>query len=182
MQPKKKSKIDPHHCKCFSISKPYFQIFETKLLQFGYTEPIFEEDHGQILSFTKRLSTNYQIHVKLMRTGRIESEIEYPQDFPIAHLNSVHSFSAHAELGLLFIALQIPYKCKKRPPVTCINRIMIPAQKPTHRNDFLAIGGIAALADIIFNDGKITSKVLDIVSKEVKKSVSRKSKRRKYLK
>jgi len=175
-------KLDPHHCRCYSISKHSFQIFESKLLQFGYSEPLFEEDHGQILGLTKHLSTNYQIHVKLMRTGRIEAEIEYPQDFPIAHLNSTHSFSAHAELSLLFLALQIPYKSKKTPPITCIKRRIIPAQSPTHRDDFLAIGGIAALADIIFNDGKITSKVLDIVSKEVKKSISRKSKRKKYLK
>lgn len=175
-------KIDPHHCRCFSISKSNFRIFETKLLQFGYSEPLFEEDHGQILGLTKHLSTNYQIHVKLMRTGRIEAEIEYPQDYPMAHLNPLHSFPAHAELSLLFVALQIPYKCKKQPPITCVQRRIIPAQKPTHRDDFLAIGGVAALFDIIFNDGKITSKVLDIVSKEVKKSIRRKSKRRKYLK
>lgn len=175
-------KFDPHHCRCFSISKSNFQIFENKLHRFGYSEPIFEEDHSQILGLTKHLSTNYQIHVKLMRTGRIEAEIEYPQDYPMAHLNSIHSFSAHAELNLLFTALHIPYKCKKNPPITCIQRRIIPAQQPTHRDDFLAIGGIAALVDVIFNDGKITSKVLDIVSKEVRKSIRRKSKRRKYLK
>jgi len=170
-------KIDSRHCRCFSISKSNFKDFESKLQNLGYSEPLFEDDHGQILGLTKRLSTNYQIHVKLMRTGRIEAEIEYPQDYPMAHLNPTHSFSAHLELNLLFIALQIPYKCKKKPPTTCIQRKIIPAQQPTHRDDFLAIGGVAALVDIIFNDGKITSKVIDTVLKEVKKSVRRKSKK-----
>jgi len=175
-------KTDPHHCRCFSISKSNFRIFEVKLLNYGYSEPLFEEDHGQILGLTKRLSTNYQIHVKLMRTGRIEAEIEYPQDYPMAHLNPTHSFSAHAELNFLFTVLQIPYKCKKKPPTTCIQRKIIPAQQPTHRDDFLVIGGAAALVDIIFNDGKITSKVIDTVLKETKKSIRRKKRRRKYLK
>ena len=175
-------KIDSHHCRCFSISKSNFRIFEDKLLNLGYSEPLFEEDHGQILGVTKRLSTNYQIHVKLLRTGRIEAEVEYPQDYPMAHLNPTHSFPAHAELNLLFTVLQIPYKCKKKPPTTCIQRKIIPAQQPTHKDDFLVFGGVAALADIIFNDGKITSKVIDAVLKETKKSIRRKTRRRKYLK
>ena len=174
-------KIDSHHCRCFSISKSNFSNFKTKLLNVGYSEPFFEEDHGQILGLTKRLSENYQIHVKLMCMGRIEAEIEYPQDYPMAHLNPTHSFSAHAELNLLFNGLQIPYKCKRKPPNTCIQPQIIPAQQPTHRDTFLKIGGVAALVDLIFNDGKITSKVLDIAAKEAKKSLRKKSKRRKFI-
>src|SRR2546427_3606834 len=111
----KKSKVntikyDPHHCRCFSISKSHFRYFHSKLLTFGYTEPLFEEDHGQILGLTKPLSEYYQIHVKLMRAGRIEAEIEYSQDYPFAHLNSTHSFSAHPELNVLLTAMRIPYR------------------------------------------------------------------------
>ncbi|MBI1829496.1 MAG: hypothetical protein HY222_04810 [Thaumarchaeota archaeon] len=174
-------KIDPHHCRCFSIPKSHFRYFEAKIMSLGYSDPFFEEDHGQILGFTKRLSEYYQIHVKLMRTGRIESEIEYPQDYPVAHLNSTHSFSAHPELHLLLIAMQIPYKRKRTPPVTCIQRQVIPAQTPTHMDAFLKVSGGIALLDLIFNDGEITGKALDVLSKQVSKSITRKIKRRKYL-
>jgi hypothetical protein len=176
-----RTKIDPHHCRCFSIPKLHFRSFESKMLSFGYSDPILEEDHGQILSFTKRLSEYYQIHVKLMRTGRIEAEMEYPHDYPLAHLNQIHSFSAHAELNLLLIALQIPYKCKRVPPITCVQRQVIPAQNPTTLNTVLALSGVGALADIIFNNGEITSKVLGVVSKQVSKNLRRKARRRKYL-
>jgi hypothetical protein len=174
-------KIDPHHCRCFSIPKSHFRYFESKIMHFGYSDPLFEEDHGQILSFTKRLSEYYQIHVKLMRTGRIEAEIEYPQDYPMAHLNSSHSFSAHPELNLLLIAMQIPYKRKKVIPIICTQRQVIPAQTPTHRNAFLAVGGGVAVLDLILNDGKITKVALDVLLKQAGKSINRKRKRRKYL-
>ena len=177
----KTKKIDPHHCKCFSIPKSHFRHFETKIRSLGYNDPLFEEDHGQILSFTKRLSEYYQIHVKLMRTGRIEAEMEYPQDYPMAHLNSTHSFSAHPELHLLLIAMQIPYKRKRTTPTTCISRQVIPAQTPTHMDTFLKVSGGIALLDLIFNDGEITRKALDILSRQVGKSITRKVKRRRYL-
>ncbi|MGI0006617.1 MAG: hypothetical protein ACREAR_01315 [Nitrosotalea sp.] len=151
------------------------------MISFGYHDPLFEEDHDQILSFAKRFSEYYQIHVKLMRTGRIEAEMEPPQDYPMAHINSTHSFSAHPELNLLLIAMQIPYKRKRTPPSTCTQRQIIPPQNPTHRDTFLKVGGGIALLDLIFNDGEITGKALDVLSKQVSKSLTRKMKRRKYL-
>lgn len=174
-------KIDPHHCRCFSISKPYFLQFENKLLNFGYGDQLFEEDHGQILGYTKRLNEHYQIHVKLMRTGRIEAEIEPPQDYPMAHLNSIHSFSAHPEINSLLNDAQIPYKCKQKTPITCIHRQIILPNKPTHMNAFLALGGAGAILDVFLNDGEITGKALDVLTKQASKSIRRKMKRRKYL-
>jgi len=182
MQSKKISKIDPHHCKCFSISKQNFVEFVKKLQNAGYSEPFFEEDHGQIIGFTKAISQHYQIHVKLMKTGRIEAEIEYSQNYPFAHLNPTHSFSAHNELNLLFILCQITHKCKKNPPITCIQRKIIPANQPIDMNSTLKITGLVSLADLLFNDGKITKKALDILLKESEKRVKLKAKRRKYLK
>ena len=182
LRKKKVVKIDPHHCRCFSISKPNFSEFISKLQNLGYSEPLFEQDHRQIIGLTKRLSEYYQIHVKLMRTGRIEAEIEYPQDYPMAHLNPTHSYSAHAELALLLNALQIPHKCKRKPPLSCLQRQIIQAQQPTHRDSFLVLGGIGALIDLAVNDGKITSAVLDVAAKQVKKNLRRKLKRRRYFK
>ena len=176
-----KTQLDPHHCRCFSVPKSHFLYFESKLLSFGYSEPLFEEDHRQILGLTRRISEFYQIHVKLMRTGRIEAEIEYPQDYPMAHLNPTHSFSAHTELNSFLNTLQIPYKCKRIPPITCIQRQIIPAQNPTHKNAFYVIGGVIALLDVSLNDGKITRAIVKGGLKEIKKNIRRKLKRRRFL-
>lgn len=174
-------KIDPHHCRCFSISKLHFRDFEMRMRGFGCNEPFFEDDHKQILGFTKRISEYYQIHAKLMPTGRIEAEIEPPQDYPMAHLNSTHSFSAHPELKALLTTLQIPYKCKRTPPDTCMNRQVIPPQDPTHMNTFLALGGAGVVLDIFLNEGKFTSIAFDVVSKQVNRTLNRKIKRKKIL-
>ena len=176
-----RKKIDPHHCRCFSIPKLQFRNFEAKLQNFGFSEPLFEEDHHQILGLTKPIYEYYQIHVKLMRKGRIEAEIEYPQDYPMAHLNPTHSFSAHTELNSFLNTLQIPYKCKRIPPITCIQRQIIPAQNPTHKNAFYAISGVVALLDVSLNDGKITRAVVKGGLKEVRKSIRRKLRRRRFL-
>ena len=46
----------------------------------------------------------------------------------------------------------------------------------------LTITGLASLADLIFNDGKITSKAIDVILKQAGKNIKRKARRRKYLK
>ena len=182
-KPRKKTiaKIDPHHCRCFSIPKTHFRYFETQMQNYGCSEPFFEDDHKQIIGFTKHISESYQIHVKLMRTGRIEAEIEPPQDYPMAHLNPTHSFSAHPELKVLLTTIQIPYKCKQKPPDTCIRRQIIPPQNPTHRDAFLVAGGIGVALDLFLNEGKFTGTALNVLSKQVNKTLKQKIKRRKYL-
>jgi hypothetical protein len=181
--PRKKTitKIDPHHCRCFSIPKTHFRYFETQMQNYGCSEPFFEDDHKQIIGFTKHISQYYQIHVKLMRTGRIEAEIEPPQDYPMAHLNPIHSFSAHPELNVLLTTMQIPFKVKQKPPDTCIHRQIIPPQNPTRRDTFLVAGSIGMTLDLFLNEGKFTGTALNILSKQVSKTLKRKIKRRKYL-
>jgi hypothetical protein len=182
-KPRKKTivKIDPHHCRCFSIPKTHFRYFKTQMQNLGCSEPFFEDDHKQIIGFTKGISEYYQIHVKLIRTGRIEAEIEPSQDYPMAHLNSTHSFSAHPELNVLLTTIQIPYKCKQKPPDTCIHMQIIPPQNPTHRDTFLVAGGIGVALDLFLNEGKFTGTALNVLSKQVDKTLRRKIKRRKYL-
>lgn len=175
------AKIDPHHCRCFSIPKTHFRHFASVIQNYGFSEPFFEDDHKQIIGFTKHLTQYSQIHVKLMQTGKIEAEIEPPQDYPMAHLNQIHSYSAHPELKVLFTIMQIPYKCKQRPPDTCTHRQIIQPKNPTHMDAFLVAGGIGAALDLYFNKGKITGTAFDILSKEVQKTLKRKMKRRKYL-
>jgi hypothetical protein len=173
--------IDPNHCRCFSISKKDFVSFKNKLQSYGYTEPLLEEDHGQIFGFTKSLSQFHQIHIKLLKDGRIESEIEYSPEYPFAHLNSTHSFSAHQELNLVLLILNISFRTKQNPPISCIHRKIILANNPTKLVDVLKLGGIAAFLEIVLNDGKITSKVIDVISKEYQKNLKRKKGREKYL-
>lgn len=174
-------KIDPHHCRCFSIPKTHFRYFETQMQNFGCSEPFFEDDHKQIIGFTKRISEYYQIHVKLMCTGRIEAEIEPPQDYPIAHLNSTNSFSAHPELNVLLNRIQIQHKCKKNIPNTCTHRQIIPPENPTHRDAFLVAGGLGVVLDLFLNEGKFTGIALNVLSKQVNKTLKRKINRRKFL-
>ena len=174
-------KIDPHHCRCFSIQKPYLSQFELRMKALGYHEPILEEDHGQYCSFAQRISEYSQIHIKLTTLGKIEAEIEPPQDYPMAHLNSIHSYSAHKELSALLSSMQIPFKCKRSIPYTCIQPLRIAPQQPTHRNMFLVAAGIVALLDLHYNDGKITRKSINFLMDETSKIHKRKTRRRKYL-
>ncbi|MGB6463070.1 MAG: hypothetical protein WBF38_02450, partial [Nitrosotalea sp.] len=70
-KPRKKTivKIDPHHCRCFSIPKTHFRYFKTQMQNLGCSEPFFEDDHKQIIGFTKCIYQYYQIHVNLMSKG-----------------------------------------------------------------------------------------------------------------
>ncbi len=144
----------------------------------GYHEPMLEEDRGQYCSFAKRLSEYSQIHIKLKTTGRIEAEIEPPQDYPGAHLNSIHSYSAHKELQAQLSILGIPFKCRRAIPLTCVNPQIVPPVQPTHRNDFLKVGAAVALLDLTLGDGSLTGKGLGIFADEAKKIRDKKMKRR----
>ena len=64
-------------------------------------EDVLQEDHGQAFGLRYLLSGRKQLHVKVMPGGRIEAEIEPPPEYPFAHLNQAHSYSAHAEVVAL---------------------------------------------------------------------------------
>ena len=125
------TQTDPHHCHCFQITSLNSKII-FKMKQTGFKKQILEEPRGQIFSTTKRLDEYAQIHFKVLQDGTIESEIEYPPDYPIAHLNSTHSYSAHKETEIILDHFSIPYKLKRIPPTTCIKRKIIKAIKPSH--------------------------------------------------
>ena len=122
---------DPHHCHCFQIISLSSETI-SKMKQTGFKKQILEEPRGQIFSTTKRLDEYTQIHFKVLQDGTIESEMEYPPDYPIAHLNSIHSYSAHKETEIILNHFSIPYKLKKIPPITCIKRKIVKALKPSH--------------------------------------------------
>ena len=149
---------DPHHCHCLYIESSYSMQFRKGLENTGFKEPLLQEDHGQVFGLTKRLDEYNQIHVKVMKNGNIEAEIEYPPDYPFAHLNQTHSYSAHDEMQLLLNALRIPYFFKINPPIACIRRKIVKAVKPTHvkvlLGELLLVGVIGALVYALAKDSK----------------------------
>ena len=113
----------------------------------GFEEQIPQEDHGQILGIRKKLDEYMQIHLKIMRDLSIESEIEYQPEFPLAHLNQTHSYSAHKETHEIFNQLGISYILKQIPPLTCIKRKIIKAVKPSHWTT--VVGGLALVGLVV---------------------------------
>jgi len=131
---------DPHHCHCFILHKNYFQDFREKLESIGFREPLLQEDHGQVYGLTKRLTEDTQIHVKVINNGIIEAEMEYPPDYPFAHLNSEHSYSAHDEIKMILNHFRMTYTFKIEPPLTCIMRQIKKAINPTPAK--VIVGGL----------------------------------------
>jgi hypothetical protein len=172
---------DPHHCKCFTILKPSLWEFERRMRASGYHEPMLEEDHGQYCSFAKRISEYWQIHIKLKTSGRMEAEIEPPQDYPMAHLNSNHSYSAHNDLSVLLAELGIPFTCRRTIPFSCTQPVVLTPLQPTHRNDFLTAGLTLAALDLGFGDGNTTRRVANTILEKAAKLKQKKMKRRKVL-
>jgi hypothetical protein len=147
----------------------------------GYHEPMLEEDHGQYCSFAKRLSEYTQIHIKVKPSGKLEAEIEPPQDYPGAHLNPIHSYSAHNELHAQLSILGIPFKCRRAIPLTCMHPQIIAPLQPAHRNDFLGLSAAVALVDLTLGNGEITRKGTGFIANKASDIREKKMKRRKRL-
>lgn len=122
---------DPHHCRCFVIDEE-IKEFRKKLENGGLAEQLLEENHGQVFGLKLRLEEYWQIHIKVMPNKEIESEIEPPPDYPGAHLNPEHSYSAHKQLEEILNLTQTPYHKKIPTPITCIRPIIKKPVKPTH--------------------------------------------------
>ena len=137
---------DPHHCRCFQLTSLNDDML-TRLVERGFEEQVLQEDHGQILGMRKKLDNYIQIHVKIMKDLSIESEIEYQPEYPFAHTNKTHSYSAHKETQEIFNQLGISYFLKQTPPLTCIKRKIIKAVKPSHWTT--VIGGLALAGLVI---------------------------------
>lgn len=139
------NKEDPYHCHCFFIHSTYFDEFRKKLESIDFGEPLLQINNGHVYGLTKRLDEHTQIHVKVMKNGNIEAEMEYPPDYPVAHLNQDHSYSAHHELQEIMNSFGLPYTFRTNPPLTCIQRIRKFADNPTHVKVFagVALGLVA---------------------------------------
>ena len=134
--------LDQHHCHCFSLHPNYHNTFRDLLENIEFREPLLQLDRGQKYGLAKQLTGNTQIHVKLLKNGVVEGEIEYPSHYPFAHTNPEHSYSAHDEIEQILNHLEIPYTRKTVPPITCIRRVIKKAFKPTHVNTIIAMVGL----------------------------------------
>jgi len=115
---------DQFHCRCFKVNPQDVNEIKQQLESLKFYKE-FEEDHGQILGLVLRVEDKLQLHFKVMPNGIIESEMEPPVAYPVAHKNQEHSYSAHHELQQLFNQhLSVWYAVKSNIPSTCINRII----------------------------------------------------------
>ena len=140
------TQTDPHHCHCFQIVSLNSETI-SKMKQTGFKKQILEEPHGQIFSITKRLDEHTQIHFKVLQDGTIESEMEYPPEYMFAHLNPIHSYSAHKETAIILNHFSISYRLKRTPPITCIKRKIVKAVKPSHWT--IILGALVAVVVIV---------------------------------
>lgn len=124
---------DPHHCKCFEIPEQGIATFRTVLESIGFADTPFQMDQGQMFGLIKSDGNGKQMHVRVMPSGRIEAEVEPSHEYPFAHLNPLHSFSAHPELeDILKNYFKNLYHRKLVIPPTCIKRVIINPDSPIH--------------------------------------------------
>lgn len=147
---------DPHHCRCFKILSNDILSFKNQLEPLGFYQE-FEEDHGQVFGRVLRVEDQLQLHIKVMKNGVIEGEMEPPPVYPGAHLNQEHCYSAHREIEeILQQHTNIQYSIISNIPITCINPIIKKPNNPTHAKTIAAAGlvtlGAVALIRYLSDD------------------------------
>ena len=147
---------DPHHCHCFKIVSLNSKTI-SRMKQIGFKKQILEEVRGQIFSVIKRLDEHTQVHFKILQNYTIESEMEYPVEYPREHLNSTYSYSAHKETEAILRYFSIPYRLKRIPPITCIRPKIVKAKNPIHASD-IVLGIIEAISIILLSYAALKNK------------------------
>lgn len=152
------NKNDQYHCHCFSIDELDIDEFREQLEEIGFKSTIWQDDSTFEFGLVLRIDEYAQMHVKVDSEGRIEAEIEYPPDYPVAHLNQKHSYSAHHGLKQVFRFVRVRHKSKFFPPLTCLRPKIIPAINPSHAKTIagglLALGVIGVFLYFISKDDK----------------------------
>lgn len=135
-------KEDPHHCHCIAIDENV-ETFKKKLDGLDAMDQ-FGEDHGQVFGRAFRISEYLQLHIKVMPSREIEAEMEPPPEYPGAHLNQEHSYSAHREVQEVLHITKTPYHLKRHVPTTCIQPVIKKPENPTHITTIIV--GVALVA------------------------------------
>ena len=89
-----------------------------------------------------------QFHIKVMRDGRIESEMEPPPAYPIDHLKQKYSYSAHKETEQILRLSRVGYRITRVVPDTCRRPKIIKPDEPTHAATIALAGVVGVVAAI----------------------------------
>ncbi len=135
--------VDSHHCHCVKILESHFALFKERLESNGFEDKL-QFQNGQLYGRIKKINEDEQIHIKVMPSGQIEAEIEPSHDYPLAHLNQKHSYSAHNQLTELLHQFGIPYIRSWSIPLSCIRPIIIKPFKPTPAK--VIVGAVLSIA------------------------------------
>ena len=122
---------DRHHCRCHWVDQASIPELNASMRRSGF-EQVPEEDHGQIFGLRRLLSRREQLHVKVMPDGLIEAEIEPPPEYPLAHINQKHSYSAHGQVARILRECGIGFWTVRAVPRTCLHPVIDRPNNPSH--------------------------------------------------
>lgn len=143
--------VDPHHCRCYRIHKDYIEDFKNFLLKSGFKDGL-QEDHGQLYGYMLRVDQYTQFHIKVMPNGRIESEMEPPQDYPFEHINQEYSYSAHEETRQILAMSRVRRFVTQHIPSTCRRPRIKKSDNPTHVGKIIAGVAVGIVAAAILRE------------------------------
>lgn len=72
------------------------------------------------------------MHVKVMPNDWIEAEIEPPPEYPLAHINQRHRYSAHRAVAAMLGKCEIRFRTAHDVPTACLDPIVDRPSKPAH--------------------------------------------------
>ena len=87
-----------------------------------------------------RVEDQLQLHIKVMKNGMIEGEMEPPPAYPGAHLNQEYCYSAHREIEKILQHINFQYSIISDIPFTCISPIIKKPDNPIHAKTIAAVG------------------------------------------
>lgn len=144
---------DLHHCRCFKIAPEDIKNCKKGLERIGFQEPLAQMgNEQQVFGLTAPITDLLQIHTKVMNDGTIEGELEPPADYPGAHLNQIHSYSAHKEIKMILDDIGIPYVIPSSIPDTCLAPRIIRPDRPMHAATMIGLGILGVLGGLLIRE------------------------------
>lgn len=143
---------DPHHCRCFSIAPSDIEKCKIEFERIGFKEPVAQINKGQVFGLIAPITDMLQIHLKIMNDGNIEGELEPPPEFPGAHLNQTHSYSAHKEIKAILQDIGISYQLNTSIPETCKSPRIIRPDNPMHAATMVGLGILGVLGALLIRE------------------------------
>ena len=138
---------DEHHCRCYRVAQASIPKLGAAMRRSGF-ERVLEENHGQIFGLRHLLSKREQLHVKVMPDGLVEAEIEPPPEYPFAHINQKHSYSAHGQVARILRECRIMFRTVRAVPQTCLHPVIDRPDNPSHWTAIALVIGVAIGAGV----------------------------------